>query len=340
MWRYCAAATVGTKHRRVAAPCEDAVACELIEPGTLVLALADGAGSADQGGRAALIATNAVIEALAGAPPMGTAGGDRWLEFLRAAVLAAREALLELATKEGLQPRAFATTLLVLVIDETGGAAAQIGDGVIVTRDDQGDWQWVFWPQHGEYANTTQFLTESDAEAHLQIAPLARDVADIALLSDGLEQLALNFQERKAFGPFFDGMLRPLLQEPESGERLALGSKLAHFLEAPRFGERTDDDLSLILASRRLGPQVRTNIAGPAGVATAVDEGAPSSAEPSTGPEHREDPAPASAVGDNSTDEAPSPAAQDGDEIMSTTMAHDDGEPLAATEDHDEGVDR
>src|SRR5947207_12025637 len=52
--------------------------------------------------------------------------------------------------------------------------ALPICDGVIVVSQDGGEWGWVFWPQRGEYANTTRFLTDEDAVARLEVEPFAR----------------------------------------------------------------------------------------------------------------------------------------------------------------------
>jgi len=271
MWRYCAAAVPGVKHRRADDPCQDAVVCTLTEGGAFIAALADGAGSATAAEVAARIATTAVVESLKAAIenrpalaavvggeaiPMDRArhqllDGSTLRTFVRDAVEIARAEIMDAADASGLSPRDYATTLLVVVIDGERGVAAQIGDGVIVQRNEVAGWRWVFWPQHGEYANSTHFLVENDAFVHLQLTELDPEATDLALMSDGLEALALDLAARTAHAPFFDGMMRPLLAEPDHGERLALAGRLADLLASSRFADRADDDLSLVLATRR-----------------------------------------------------------------------------------------
>lgn len=276
MWRYCAAAVPGTKHRRVDAPCQDAIDCAFTDGGAFVAAVADGAGSAVAAEEGARLAAAAAVDhlcdrlrpaaqfrrELAAAPPghgrPATSEADEGVDLIacvRSAFSAARAEVLAAARASGRAPRDLATTLLVVVVDGERGAAGQIGDGVIARRTEKAGWSWVFWPQHGEYANTTRFLVERDAEVHLQLCRLEADVTDLALMSDGLEALALDFGEQRAHAPFFDGMIRPLLFEAEDGERLALARRLAAELEKPVFAERTDDDLSLVLATRRPRPE-------------------------------------------------------------------------------------
>jgi hypothetical protein len=171
--------------------------------------------------------------------------------MLREAAAGAREAVLAEAQKHGSAPRDLASTLLVTVAGPSGGGALQIGDGVIVVSDGGGRWCWVFWPQHGEYANTTYFLTDEDAAERLQIEPFSGKVSDIALMTDGLEPLALHYASRFVHEPFFNGMFRPLFDADGAYEINHLSASLERFLSSERVGSRTDDDVSLILATCR-----------------------------------------------------------------------------------------
>ena len=97
-----------------------------------------------------------------------------------------------------------ASTLLIAVLSSNGSAFGQIGDGAIVIDDGENGWRPVHWPDHGEYANTTHFLTEPDGLDALRIAVFERPPRRMAMFSDGLERLVLDFQTRKAHGPFFE----------------------------------------------------------------------------------------------------------------------------------------
>ena len=109
----------------------------------------------------------------------------------------------------------------------------------------------VFWPERGEYANTTRFLTDEDALATLQVGEFAAPPMDVALMSDGLEPLALHYASKTVHAPFFDPLFRSLQTTEGDGEIAALSAALESFLSSPRIAERSDDDLSLVIATRR-----------------------------------------------------------------------------------------
>jgi serine/threonine protein phosphatase PrpC len=248
MWRFAAAQTTGTSHLRAGLPCQDRLACAALPGGALVAALADGAGSAAEGGLGAEIAVEAVVRQVRFSLEEGLVDFDA---VLKKAAAQARAAVLAEALRQDLEPRSLASTLLALVLTPDGGGALQIGDGVIVVGDTGDEWSWVFWPQRGEYANTTFFLTDDEALGRVQIETLPATITGAALMSDGLEPLALHYASTTVHQPFFQGMFRPLIQAAGEGEIDPLSSSLEQFLLSDRVSSRTDDDLSLILATRR-----------------------------------------------------------------------------------------
>ncbi|MEK7993207.1 MAG: PP2C family serine/threonine-protein phosphatase [Planctomycetota bacterium] len=243
-----AARAIGTSHLKANLPCQDRLACEALTGGALVAAVADGAGSAAIAERGAEVAVGSVIAHL----KRGLA--DKRTDFdhlLREAAASAREAIAAEADREGTALRSYASTLLAVVLTLDGGGALQIGDGVIVVSEGSDEWSWVFWPQRGEYANTTNFLTDDDAIHRLEIEVFPGVVTDIALMSDGLEPLAVNYASKTVHHPFFNGMFRPLFGAEGCAEISALSASLEQFLSSERIGSRTDDDVSLILVTRR-----------------------------------------------------------------------------------------
>ena len=64
----------------------------------------------------------------------------------------------------------YACTLLGVVASPSRIAYFQIGDGaIVIPSGEPGTYDWVFWPQHGEYANTTNFVTDANAQAVFQL---------------------------------------------------------------------------------------------------------------------------------------------------------------------------
>jgi hypothetical protein len=111
-------------------------------------------------------------------------------------------------------------------------------------------WEVPSWPLHGEYASSTYFVTD-DPEPNLQFWEAEGEFTDVAVFSDGLERLALDFQTKTAFAPFFDPMFAPLANL-EAGRNRALSKGLRKFLDSKQVIERTDDDKSLLMARRIL----------------------------------------------------------------------------------------
>ena len=258
-WRYAYASATGTAHGRVGLPCQDAGACEVLvtaaAEAVLIAVAADGAGSAARAEVGAQLACARAVEEL----EAHFAGGGSVDGLTRAAMhrlltgiqheIAARAAV------EGLAARHFACTLLLAVVGAEAAMFLQVGDGAIVTLDPRASdtYCWIFWPQRGEYENTTTFVTEPAALAgfHHELAPRAFD--EIALFTDGLQRLALHLATQAAYDPFFRPMFRAL-RPASRGYQLNLSSTLAEFLASPRVTARTDDDTTLILATRAAPP--------------------------------------------------------------------------------------
>jgi hypothetical protein len=256
-WRVAAASAVGTSHLKAGLPCQDSHECRLCADRegapVLVAAVADGAGSAKR----AEVGAQLACEALANLAEV----------YLRTAIVAdldedrvrdwvdrVRRHLEEHAALEGASPRDYAATLVAAVVGEDAAVFIQLGDGGIVVSDDEGSWCWVHWPQHGEYANTTCFVTESKAAEQVMIELVPRPVREVALFSDGLERLVLHLATRSAHAPFFDQMF-PLVRAKAPGIDAGLGQSLARYLGSPQVCDRTDDDKTLILATRRSGQE-------------------------------------------------------------------------------------
>lgn len=248
MWRFAVARAPGTSHLKSSLPCQDRVGCTLLPNGTLVAALADGAGSAVMAEQGAEIAVDTAIAYLKRSLEDGRSD---YAVLLRETAATAREAIVAEAGRHGLEPKSYASTFLAIVLGPEGGGVLQIGDGVIVVNDGGEGWSWVFWPQRGEYANTTFFLTDQDALERVDLDVLPVTITDVALMSDGLEPLALKYASKEVHDPYFDGMFQPLHKADGSAEIPQLSESLTQFLASDRVGSRTDDDVSLILATRR-----------------------------------------------------------------------------------------
>ncbi|MGI8553815.1 MAG: protein phosphatase 2C domain-containing protein, partial [Dehalococcoidia bacterium] len=101
-WRVLGASVAGSGHRRIGRGCDDAHAYRRLDDGTLVLAVADGAGSASRSADGAARAVQAVLEsaetALNGRELPGDEAG--WQLILEALLREARAAVETLTLSE------------------------------------------------------------------------------------------------------------------------------------------------------------------------------------------------------------------------------------------------
>ena len=247
-WRLVGAGVVGVSHLRADLPCQDRWEAEVLDAHTLIVVVADGAGSAAHADKGAEIIVEAIMQSVREAIHEGN---DDYLAILRGAAARARRQLLTNSEHDGLPLREYAATTLAVVIGPTGGAALQVGDGVIIVGEGADDWSWVFWPHKGEYANTTRFLTDENALEELEAETLTARVCDVLVMSDGLERLALVYGEQAVFNPFVKAIVQPLVDSGVTGHDFGLSESLRRFLVSDRVGSRADDDLSLVVATRR-----------------------------------------------------------------------------------------
>jgi Protein phosphatase 2C len=261
-WRIAAASAIGTSHLKTGKPCQDSHGVELLDtPGgtILICVIADGAGSAahaETGSRMAVDKSLQLIREFlnngGSVPRIDRDLAVAWIFEIQAAIAS-------VAAEAGATPREFACTLLIAVIAPEAAAFVQVGDGAMVAGNEVDDrWTYVFWPQHGEFANSTNFVTASNAVDVMEFEALAGRIERFASFSDGVEHLVLHNASRSVHSPFFSAMLVPVQELPNPGLDVGLSESLSRYLNSEAVCERTDDDKSLVLASRKpiLNPSV------------------------------------------------------------------------------------
>lgn len=250
-WRWAAASETGTSHIKLGTRKQDALSCILVGDNEFPVfsgIICDGAGSAEFGGEGASvlcrIMTLAIREHFKSSYEMPVEEQVwTWID-------SARESLAIAARRRSIKRQAFASTLVMLVSTPNDCLTVHIGDGAIVGRERSGAWRAISWPESGEYASTTFFVTE-DPAPKVRIAHFDPDFDAIALFSDGIENLALDQRSMVPHEPFFHTMMSPLDATPGIGKNNKLSAALASFLNSEKVCQRTDDDKSLILASAR-----------------------------------------------------------------------------------------
>lgn len=250
-WNFVAACSIGTSHKENGEVCQDNCYANVISlPNGKEFFLgivSDGAGSSSHGAHGSEITCNEIKNLI-----------EEWLSQIETInsfekniaedwVQSARKKVLNAAEENNLSSREYACTLICALVGSDFSLFFQLGDGVVIKREKE-ILVPVFWPENGEYFNTTYFITDDDALNHLQIVFADSFSNDIAILSDGLQMLSLNYESKSVHQPFFEPMFKHL-RSVDCDACIELNDQLESFLNSPSINERTSDDKTLILAT-------------------------------------------------------------------------------------------
>lgn len=252
-WKVVGASVTGDSHIQNSSPCQDScfyyVTSDAAGNAFLVALVSDGAGSAQFGEVGSEIACEIggkiLLERVetAGEQALVPTSATQMLDCIRAEIDKA-------ATQREVTPRALACTLLGAVVGPTQALYFQVGDGAIVARTGE-HLSTVFWPESGDYANMTYFVTDESVADHFRAE--VRDATDeVSLFSDGLQRMALIFATESTHEPFFQPMF-DTLRGSSDDQADEICEALKRFLSSEIVSERTDDDKTLIIATRVLG---------------------------------------------------------------------------------------
>ncbi|HVT13971.1 MAG TPA: PP2C family serine/threonine-protein phosphatase [Fimbriimonadaceae bacterium] len=231
-WTYAYAFHAGDGHKK----CADICVCEAIGD-TIIAAVSDGAGSAENAHAGATIACQCFAE-------MGIQLLSGTMEP-SCLVEAIRERL-----PDG-SPDSYACTLVGIVADPHGALVLQVGDGAAVYRAagaGEGTFQVAIWPEETEFLNHTFFVTAPDATEHLLVTRIAEPVGAFALFTDGLQHLVIDSRSKSPHQPFFTTVFKPLSEEADHDVKASWW--LERQLASDHVTKRTDDDTSIVIARR------------------------------------------------------------------------------------------
>jgi hypothetical protein len=244
-WITLGESVTGTSHGTGNIACQDAFRFRAFGSAGewLVIAAADGAGSASHAEAGSKLACDEFVHRVGTVEPDGLFTR----EGMTALFTEVRTALLVEAESLKVRPRELACTALLAVIGPASAVFGQIGDGVIVRGHAQ-DYQVVFWPEPAEYANATDFLTDDSFGDLIRFEIVYEPIEEVAALTDGLQRLALNFSARTAHLAFFQPLFNTLrtATNPEF-----LVEPFRSFLDSREVNGRTDDDKTLVRAIRQ-----------------------------------------------------------------------------------------
>ncbi len=244
-----ASSTRGSSHIRLGTRKQDAFRCFVPQnsPNYLICVVSDGAGSAELGGEgASLVCRTISLLMQQHLKDESVLPSD---ELILSWVDQTRDRIAYAASQRSKTVRDFAATMICLVSNGSDTLVAQVGDGCAAFKEvDSTGWKVPLWPDHGEYASTTNFITD-DPEAKIRITRSSIQLSAIAVLTDGLERLSLDFSSLKPHDGFFNGIAKPLLTSNSVGKDRTLSKILDDYLQSETICSRTDDDKTLVVAS-------------------------------------------------------------------------------------------
>ena len=268
-WRAAGASRRGRMHANGGTHREDSLAFDAHDRAT-VLCVSDGAGSCQHSRIGSHVAALRVVEFLLAATervdPAVAADATKLKEHLSArvteAVLAATDALLDLAKKSGCSPKDFRCTLLTAL--HYRGAqhelllTNQIGDGAIcLLRKDQSTARLGASDSGTHSGEVSCFVPDDCARVKAKAVDVTTDIAAlecVLLCSDGIEDpfYPLEKQARAIFRQFYTGVTAPLpdfkaqLPQPAPLLQESAAWGLAQWLEFEKRGENDDRTVAVL----------------------------------------------------------------------------------------------
>jgi hypothetical protein len=254
-WRVTSACEIGSSHLSSGTPCQDSVDHSIFrtsEGPVLVAVVCDGAGSAKYSEIGSWLAASTFVELV----ELHFESGGQILDITRDLVLLwisrVAERLRSRAAEDENDSKDYSCTLLAAIVGADAAVFSQIGDGAIVVSHGEADgWSWVFWPQHGEYANQTVFVLSANASDALEFSLAQRRIDEFAIFSDGIERMVLHGASKAVNDAFFNQMFIPVRASRARGLDRKLSEKLKAYLGSAVVNARTNDDKTLLMATRR-----------------------------------------------------------------------------------------
>jgi hypothetical protein len=242
-WNVIGSSLTGTAHQKKDLPCQDAHYWRVHDSGVLVVAVADGAGSAPLSQIGASIAVHQVVEHLA---VLLDASAPLDQPTLTAAFEHVRDKISAEAANLSVEPRQLACTLCVVLISDSYCIQANIGDSGAILKMCSGEVLSLIAPFKGEYANETAFVTDRNWVENLVIVKHDEQVSSAMVATDGLMDWSL--RGTTVTSSFVLPILDFAAMDGLPDERQ---QQLNAFLVSPTITNRVGDDVTLVLCHRR-----------------------------------------------------------------------------------------
>lgn len=250
-WKVVHSRATGNSHLRKGKPCQDYVSsCKILDGHLVIGVVADGSSSAKHSDKGAEIAVKCTIHYLQQRLNISKLqcpikDQDTANIFFIELLKFVQKNLENQANNNSYSLKDFACTLLVFIAHPDWLAAMQVGDGLIVIRQNNCDtYQLLFKPDKGEFINYTTFVTSSNARDKMQIFYQTINLDFIFAATDWCENIAVtqlqNWQPLTEFFKPLEGSVLTKKKEISQAEIDAL-------LKSDLVNKETDDDKTLLL---------------------------------------------------------------------------------------------
>lgn len=250
-WRIAQARSCGTSHLAESKPCQDFCLVDFVfageEPNCLLIAVADGAGSAAMSEIGSHVACSAGIRHLKSCSDQlhDLTNAEK---IIRASFFEARRDVEEEATRQKVESREMATTLLLAVVTPDFAVFGQVGDGVVIYGE-PGELHAAHWAEQ-EALNLTNFITGEPLDETLVVRLIREPIHRIMCSTDGLTQILLDYRAKVPHTPIAERLFSTC---SSATDPLSLSEDLQKFLDSDVVNERTDDDKTLVIAILEAG---------------------------------------------------------------------------------------
>ncbi|RLM32879.1 protein phosphatase 2C domain-containing protein [Haloarcula sp. Atlit-120R] len=230
----------GPDHEGNGTPCQDSWSGKKLSDSRIVLAVADGLGSAEYSHIGSKIATDTLVGHLESeVSEVDTIDENSMRGLMREGFESAREALSEKAKEVENPVSELNTTLLATVGGPSGVVGAGVGDGGIVGHHN-GSHDLIIPREDSKYANTTTPIQSDRWEDSYRIGG-SKKVDLFAVFSDGLDQFT--WDGRESVKDSFFGQIFNFAQSSEDLSQLQ--QEFRAFLNDDRFRKYSGDDKTI-----------------------------------------------------------------------------------------------
>ncbi|MFO7031072.1 protein phosphatase 2C domain-containing protein [Limnospira fusiformis CCALA 023] len=248
-WQAIGCSEIGSGHIKTGIPCQDFCGHQIISNNQVTIgAVSDGMGSAAHSDLGAKIAVQTTLNYLNQPDWLNNSINESQAQaFFDELLETVVKEIQTVAKKEGYSVRDMACTLLAFIATPNWLVAMQCGDGLIVIRPQSSqNYQLIFQPQKGEYANEYVPITSASADQYMQVKVIAEPIDFICAATDGIEHISLiKSKQWKAYDKFFEPVETQIMRSHKTEAETK--NIVSDWLKSDDINQRTDDDKTVLL---------------------------------------------------------------------------------------------